>query len=247
MTSLALVLVAAAIALLPTGVAADDPAGDPTRAQPSPVLGPHRQAAETVGARLRSLLAAAVVAACCIGMLGLGIGVAAAAVLAPLTAFGIDRMAERAASRRTDPGLALALDLTAAALHAGRPLDAALALVAAVVAPPLDQDLRKVSGLLRLGADPDQAWRIVDPHGPLGPIAVAARRSARSGARLAEAFERLAVELRADRRAAAEARAHYAGVVAMAPLGLCFLPAFVCLGIVPVVVGIAHSITTSLP
>jgi hypothetical protein len=28
----------------------------------------------------------------------------------------------------------------------------------------------------------------------------------------------------------------------MAPLGLCFLPAFVCLGIVPIIVGVAHNV-----
>jgi hypothetical protein len=33
----------------------------------------------------------------------------------------------------------------------------------------------------------------------------------------------------------------------MAPLGLCFLPAFVCLGVVPVVVGIAKGVFGALP
>ncbi|MDQ3055153.1 MAG: type II secretion system protein F, partial [Actinomycetota bacterium] len=37
-------------------------------------------------------------------------------------------------------------------------------------------------------------------------------------------------------------RAQRAGVALMAPLGLCFLPAFVCLGVVPVVVGIASRV-----
>ena len=35
-----------------------------------------------------------------------------------------------------------------------------------------------------------------------------------------------------------------AGVLAAAPLGLCFLPSFVCLGIVPIVVGIARGVFT---
>ena len=33
-----------------------------------------------------------------------------------------------------------------------------------------------------------------------------------------------------------------AGVLVSGPLGLCFLPAFVCLGIVPVVVGLARDV-----
>jgi pilus assembly protein TadC len=73
-------------------------------------------------------------------------------------------------------------------------------------------------------------------------VASTARRSAESGVRLARGFEVLADELRADSRAAAAARAQRAGVWAIAPLGLCFLPAFACLGIVPVIVGIAHGV-----
>lgn len=244
MIALALVLVAVAIALLPDRAASGNRATGPALAADS-----RRQDARSARGRLRSLLAAATVAACCVGLLGPSAGIAAAAVLAPLIAFGLNRLAERAAGRRADPALALALalDLTATALQAGRPLHTALALVVPVVAPPLDQELRKVSGLLQLGADPDEAWRAVDPAGPLGPVAAAARRSSRSGARLADAFERLAADTRADLRVAAESRANRAGVFAMAPLGLCFLPAFVCLGIVPVVVGIAHGITTGLP
>ncbi|MEO6886984.1 MAG: type II secretion system F family protein [Jatrophihabitantaceae bacterium] len=241
MTALALVLVAVAIVLLP-GNAADY--RDVEHA--AEFTDPYRPPCASWQGRLRPALAGLAVAVGSIGLLGLSGGILAAAMLAPFAAFGANRLAERAVARRTDPSLALALDLTATALHAGCPLHAALALVVPVVAPPLDRELRMVSGLLQLGADPDEAWRAVDPAGPLGPVAVAGRRSSRSGARLADAFERLAADTRADLRTAAESRANRAGVFAMAPLGLCFLPAFICLGIVPVVVGIAHGITPSL-
>ncbi len=49
---------------------------------------------------------------------------------------------------------------------------------------------------------------------------------------------RLAAEARADRAARGQAAAERAGVLAVAPLGLCFLPAFVLLGVVPVVAGL---------
>jgi pilus assembly protein TadC len=65
--------------------------------------------------------------------------------------------------------------------------------------------------------------------------------------KLAAAFERLAAQLRTERRAAAAVRAHRAGVKAMAPLAACFLPSFVCLGVVPVVVGVAKSAFGVLP
>jgi len=97
------------------------------------------------------------------------------------------------------------------------------------------------SDLLRLGADPAHAWAAVPRDGPLAQVAPVAVRSAASGVKLAAAFERLAVELREERAAAAAERANRAGVMAMAPLASCFLPSFVCLGIVPVVVGIART------
>lgn len=70
-------------------------------------------------------------------------------------------------------------------------------------------------------------------------LAAVAIRSAASGIKIATAFERLAGELRAERIAAMSVRAYRAGVLAMAPLAACYLPSFVCLGVVPVVVGIA--------
>jgi pilus assembly protein TadC len=44
------------------------------------------------------------------------------------------------------------------------------------------------------------------------------------------------------RAEAAEARAQRAGVLIAAPLGLCFLPAFLVLGVVPVVIGLAGEV-----
>ena len=49
----------------------------------------------------------------------------------------------------------------------------------------------------------------------------------------------MAADVRAEYRSAAEQAARRVGVLAVAPLGLCFLPAFVLLGVVPVVVGLA--------
>ena len=43
----------------------------------------------------------------------------------------------------------------------------------------------------------------------------------------------------------AEARAQRAAVLITAPLGLCFLPAFVCLGVAPTVAGIAATVLGS--
>jgi hypothetical protein len=53
---------------------------------------------------------------------------------------------------------------------------------------------------------------------------------------MADGLALLAGDLRRRRRAAAEQRARSVGVRAAAPLGLCFLPAFVLIGVVPSVV-----------
>ena len=62
-------------------------------------------------------------------------------------------------------------------------------------------------------------------------------RAAESGASVADAMARLADDLRLSSRAAVEARARAVGVRAALPLGVCLLPAFVLLGVVPLVAG----------
>jgi Flp pilus assembly protein TadB len=81
---------------------------------------------------------------------------------------------------------------------------------------------------------------------PLAPAARALARAAEGGAPVADAVARLAVEARAVRRAGGEQAARRAGVLAVAPLGLCFLPAFVLLGVVPVVAGLAAPLLEAL-
>ena len=69
-----------------------------------------------------------------------------------------------------------------------------------------------------------------------------ARRSARAGSSLAAGLAELADETRRQAHDTATAAAERAGVAISGPLGLCFLPAFVCLGIVPVVIGLASTV-----
>ena len=68
------------------------------------------------------------------------------------------------------------------------------------------------------------------------------RRSSRAGASLTAGVDELAVEIRRRAEDLALEKAERAGVAISGPLGLCFLPAFVCLGIVPVVVGLAGGV-----
>ena len=172
-------------------------------------------------------------------------GAAVAVFAVPVTHTVMARLQARD-RRRVDPAtmraVPLMLDLLAAVLRSGQPVPAALGAVAPVIDGAVGRELGQVAGMLRLGADPSSAWRELARHPVLAPVARTASRSAQSGIRLAHGFEQLAAEMREEYRAAALARAHRAGVWTMAPLGLCFLPAFICLGVIPVVAGIARDV-----
>jgi pilus assembly protein TadC len=184
-------------------------------------------------------VAAGAVALGSLAVFGVGSGLVVATVVAPVAAVAVAYVHRRPQRVRVSRSLALALDHVATALRAGQPQSVALVLAAPAAGGACGDRLAQVGGLLRLGADPNEAWRVVGDDPVLAPVAAAAVRSAASGVRLAGAFEQLAVDVRAQLRAAGQARAERTGVFVAAPLGLCFLPSFVCLGIVPTVVGIA--------
>ena len=198
-----------------------------------------------VSTRTMQVCAACASAVTCVLMLGLRAGVVAGIAVASLAWWLVAELARRSAAGRAAGELAempLVLDLVATALQSGQPVEAALFAAAPAAGPWSCAELRQIAGLLRLGAAPADAWRRLGDEPLLRPVSTTAIRSADSGIRLARAFAELAGQLRADARAAAAARAHRVGVWAVAPLGLCFLPAFVCLGIAPIVIGVAEGL-----
>lgn len=150
--------------------------------------------------------------------------------------------AARPGSRGPDPlAVASSLDVLSVCLAAGMAVSTAAAATAPSAPPKLAQILGRAADLLALGADPAVAWSA--PPGStdaqIDALLRLARRSSVSGAALADAVSGLATQCRQDAVHAAAATAERAGVLIAGPLGLCFLPAFVCLGIVPVIVGLA--------
>jgi pilus assembly protein TadC len=136
--------------------------------------------------------------------------------------------------------LPAACDLLGVCLAAGLPVEAALEAVGGAVGGPLGAHLRSVAALFRLGADPRRAWVEAPPElAGLGRVLV---RAGESGAAVAGSLRTLAAESRAAARAATQAAVQRAGVWVLAPLGACFLPAFVCLGVAPLVLGIAGDV-----
>ena len=143
----------------------------------------------------------------------------------------------RAALLRDLPG---ACDLVAVCLAAGLPLAGALAAVGEALPGPLGPRLQGVAALYRLGAEPRRAW--ADVPAVLAPLARTMVRAGDSGASVVPALQALASDSRSSARALVDADVRRAGVWVLAPLGLCFLPAFVCLGVVPLVLGIAGDV-----
>ncbi|MCZ7440222.1 type II secretion system F family protein [Micromonospora sp. WMMC241] len=186
----------------------------------------------------------------------LGAGLAAVAVVVvvggwagllagPLAGVAADRLLRRIEPRaarerrlRETADLPLAADLLAAALRAGAPVDRSAVAVAETLGGPLADRLGRVGRTLSLGGTPTEAWAHLRQVPGAASLVGAAIRSSNSGAALAGALTRLADDLRAERSIAAEASARRAGVLIVLPLGLCFLPAFILAGLVPVIVAV---------
>jgi hypothetical protein len=175
-------------------------------------------------------------------LLGGGGGAALAGVCAGA---GLERLLRRAgALPDTGPELArdlpVACDLLAVCLTAGTPVGSALTAVGDAVSGPLGERLAGVGALYRLGAAPRRAWSGSPP--PLDVLGRTLVRAGESGSAVVPALQRLAADLRSSARSETEAAVRRAGVWVLAPLGLCFLPAFLCLGVVPLVLGIATDV-----
>ncbi len=190
-------------------------------------------------------------------LLALPVGIAVAVlvsgwpglVVGALAGYAVDwiiRRAEprgvRAARLRAHGDLPFALDLTAAALRSGAPPSVAVLAVGAALGGPLGERLDRVGRALELGAAPGSAWSALNDVPAARRFAAAAVRGSSSGAALARSLYRLADDLRSARLAELETRAQRAGVLVVLPLGLCFLPAFVAGGLVPVVVSMLGTV-----
>jgi len=129
----------------------------------------------------------------------------------------------------------LLLELTGAALDAGMSLSSALRVVAGVAEPRIRDGLDVVVAGLQIGASWHHAWQRVRHRAPLDQLYSALSFAALTGAPSAALLYAEAEQRRRQTHRAAEKRAGALGVKLVVPLGLCSLPAFICLGVVPVV------------
>ncbi|MFI1713891.1 type II secretion system F family protein [Streptomyces litmocidini] len=142
---------------------------------------------------------------------------------------------EEAAARH----LPLAADLLAACAASGAGPGEAAEAVGRSLGGPLGERLTRTAAELRLGGEPAEVWGRFGAIPGAEGLARCMERAGSSGAPAAEAVARHAAALRAARARAAAAGARRAQVLISAPVGLCFLPAFLAVGVAPVVIGLA--------
>ena len=202
----------------------------------------------------------AVCAGCAFGLFigGLGgvlLGPLAAAVALVAAIRGASR-AELDRQRRLVASASAPVDLFAASLGAGLlPADAAAVVAVAYGgAEPVGREAASIALIaerfarsaraLRSGADPETAWLPLMVDGATVAVGAAALRSSRTGAPAARTAAAAAQACRVAARQAARAEIRAAAVRATAPLALCFLPAFVLVGIVPTALGLLAGLHT---
>lgn len=149
------------------------------------------------------------------------------------------RRRERAAVARDLPHV---VGLLADALAAGQDPGAALGLVCEALPGPAADRLAGIAPRLALGADPGEVWSALSRDPDLVRLGRTLARAHASGAPIGAAVNRLGEELARSARSDVEDLARQVGVKAAVPLGLCLLPAFVLVGIVPLVAGLVASL-----
>ncbi|WMY78304.1 type II secretion system F family protein [Citricoccus sp. I39-566] len=134
---------------------------------------------------------------------------------------------------------AVALDLLAGLLDSGQSLVSGLDLLGTHL--PGAGPVRRVALLLRVGVEWDEAWTAHEPEASdpdLQELAGELRFAHVTGAPTAALLRSTAASLRRHRKRRAEQRAAELGTRLVLPLGLCQLPSFICLGVVPLVLAL---------
>ena len=135
------------------------------------------------------------------------------------------------------------VELTASVLDAGLPLAEAVSLLAGDRKDVTGTVLGGVGAGLRLGLPWHTAWAsagVLPPH--LEDYREALTFTATSGAPSARSLRSQAAQVRRAAHRRAERAAETLSVQLVLPLGLCSLPAFVCWGVLPVVMALVPEV-----
>ena len=139
-------------------------------------------------------------------------------------------------AERSGVDVQVVLELVAAALRSGAGVPRALQAVGAAVRGADGPVLDRAAHALVLGSAWEQAWAQAPVS--LGPVVRALRGAWMDGAAPGEALRAAGAEVRHERSAATRTAAARLGVRLVLPLGVCYLPAFVLVGLVPVLLAL---------
>ncbi|MBD2762201.1 type II secretion system F family protein [Kocuria sp. cx-455] len=165
----------------------------------------------------------------------------ASVVTAATSRAGMSDDAAASPSPSKSPGLPAAtlVELTATQLDAGLPLAEAVSILAHSTAGSGYPELRRVAAALRLGLDWGTAWSsVTGASRALLDYRDALEFTATSGAASASVLRGQAEQVRRAQFRRAERAAEALSVRLVLPLGLCCLPAFMCWGVLPVLMSL---------
>lgn len=147
-----------------------------------------------------------------------------------------DPPAQRPVREESVPGLDLVvvLELLEVAVGAGAPIPRALEAVGDAVGGEDGRALREVGAALVLGASWRAAWAGADQSGRLEAVTHALRGAWENGAAPGRALRAAGEAKRRESDRRTRTAAGQLGVRLVLPVGLCLLPAFVLIGLVPV-------------
>ncbi|UIJ35098.1 type II secretion system F family protein [Allobranchiibius sp. GilTou73] len=136
--------------------------------------------------------------------------------------------------------VAASLDLLALALGSGVPLVTAVEAVAEDAGELVSRHLRQVAAAMRWGVDEVRAWDGLPAVWK--PAAASLALAVTAGVPPGALLRRAADDIRRGERQRLDEAIGRVSVLIVVPLGLCFLPAFALLTVVPVVMTIARSV-----
>lgn len=170
------------------------------------------------------------------GVLGPLVGAALAYVVHHRAQQSMGEEAHAIAARRALE-LPIAVEVLASCLTIGASQEQALRAVSGGLGGSLAGDLARVAGALSVGADVAEAWALVSSP-DLRQVAAVLTRAHSTGAPVAPQLWALADQQRQVARVVAMDAARTLGVRSTGPLGLCFLPAFVLIAVVPLILSL---------
>jgi|GEM_PF-1253955 len=140
-----------------------------------------------------------------------------------------------APAAQTEVDIAILLDLIAVALKMGSPIPDALSAVGRAIGGHRGEALCRVAAHLALGSEWELAWREIPKKLELQAVAGALAPAWLNGAPVTALLHHAQRRIRQQQAANDRVAAKQLGVRLILPVTFCYLPAFVAIGLVPVV------------